>query len=98
LSGSFFNTSIALAVGKTTNLVLRRLASVTSSMTGNAPVPVPITSRRHFQGIFFLHRQRGVSEGVAKLFGGLLFAFADLPVVDDHVVLVGDPIDANRTK
>ena len=34
------------------NLTLRRCASLfTSSMTGNAPVPVPITSCRHFQGI-----------------------------------------------
>src|SRR5262245_14852178 len=34
------------------NLTLRRSASrFTSSITGNAPVPVPITRRRQFQGI-----------------------------------------------
>jgi hypothetical protein len=32
---------------------LRRWAwRFTSAMTGNAPVPVPITRRRHFQGMF----------------------------------------------
>src|SRR5262249_13650604 len=35
------------------NAILRRLASLlTSSITGMAPVPVPITRRRHCQGIF----------------------------------------------
>ena len=34
------------------NLIPRRLASrFTSSMTGKLPVPVPITSRRHFHGM-----------------------------------------------
>jgi hypothetical protein len=36
-----------------------------------------------------------VSEGVAKLFGWFLFAFADLPAVDHHVVLVGRPVNAD---
>jgi len=39
-------------VGRMSNLILRRLASrFTSAMTGNAPAPVPITKRRHFQGM-----------------------------------------------
>ena len=51
-SNSRLSFSIASAVGTTTSLIFRRLASrFTSSMTGNAPVPVPITSRLHFQGI-----------------------------------------------
>ncbi len=50
--GFFFSTAIALLVGSTSNSILRRAASCfTSSMIGNAPVPVPITGRRHFQGI-----------------------------------------------
>jgi len=43
---------MASAVGRMTNLIPRRLASCfTASMTGKAPVPVPITSRRQFQGM-----------------------------------------------
>src|SRR6516225_274513 len=44
--------SIASAVGTITRSILRRLASAcTSFITGNAPVPVPTTRRRHFHGI-----------------------------------------------
>jgi hypothetical protein len=54
-SGSCFSSSIASAVGTINNLILRRLASrFTSSITGSAPVPVPITSCLHVQGIFYL--------------------------------------------
>src|SRR5262249_9550534 len=44
---------IACAVGSTTRSTLRRRASsLTCVMTGNAPsAPVPITSRRHRQGM-----------------------------------------------
>src|SRR5262249_11773227 len=39
-----FNSSMAWAVGKMRNSILRRWASFfTSSITGKAPVPVPIT-------------------------------------------------------
>ena len=52
-SGFLRNSSIALAVGNVSNWTWRRLASFfTSSMTGKAPVPVPMTSRLHFHGIF----------------------------------------------
>ena len=48
----FFSAAIALVVGSTSNSILRRAAfRFTSSITGSAPVPVPITSRRHFHGI-----------------------------------------------
>jgi hypothetical protein len=51
-SGACFNSLIACFVGRMRSLILRRLAShFTSSITGNPPVPVPITSRRHFQEI-----------------------------------------------
>src|SRR5713101_3616253 len=44
---------MASFVGRITSLTLRRLASCfTSFITGSAPVPVPITSLRHSQGIF----------------------------------------------
>src|SRR5713226_1355266 len=44
---------MAFLVGRINSLILRRLASFfTSSITGKAPVPVPITSRWHSQGIF----------------------------------------------
>src|SRR5207244_7707551 len=39
-------------VGRINSLILRTSASrFTAVITGNAPVPVPITSRRQFQGI-----------------------------------------------
>ena len=51
-SGRSSRILIASAVGNIWSLILRRRASrLTSSIAGNAPVPVPITSRRHFQGI-----------------------------------------------
>ena len=53
VSGSAaFNSSMAWAVGRIRNSTLRcRASCFTSSITGRAPVPVPITRRRHFQGI-----------------------------------------------
>src|SRR2546425_13063947 len=52
-SGFCFSSVIACFVVRINSSILRRLASrFTSIMTGNAPVPVPITRRRHFQGIF----------------------------------------------
>jgi len=51
-SGRRFSSSIASAVGKINNSILRRWASAfTSSMTGKAPVPVPTTNRQHFHGM-----------------------------------------------
>jgi hypothetical protein len=52
-SGFSRSSSIAFAVGSMSNWTWRRLASFfTSCMTGRAPVPVPMTSRLHFHGIF----------------------------------------------
>jgi hypothetical protein len=56
-------------------------------MTGRAPVPVPTTSRRHFQGIFS-STERRVAEFTAKFFGRFLLALADLPSINHDVVLV----------
>lgn len=71
--GFCFNVLIAWAVGSTSNLILRRAASrFTSFMTGSAPVPVPITSRRHFQGIFS-YTDRGVCPKVSRNFLGAFF-------------------------
>src|SRR5215475_1329514 len=51
--GARLRASMAWAVGKMSNSMWRRMASsFTSSITGKAPVPVPTTRRRHFQGIF----------------------------------------------
>ena len=51
--GLFLSAAMALVVGSISNSTFRRLASsFTSFMTGSAPVPVPITSFLHFQGIF----------------------------------------------
>jgi hypothetical protein len=68
LSGFAFNALIAWVVGSTTNFIFRRLASCfTSFMTGSAPVPVPITSFLHFQGIFSL-TESGVWPKVSRNF------------------------------
>src|SRR5215467_14574434 len=46
----------------------------------------------------FLHRKWRVAEIVSKFLGGLLLTLADLPTIDEHVVLVSDAVDADRTK
>jgi hypothetical protein len=81
------------------NLILRGCASrFTSSMTGMAPVPVPITSRRHFQGMSS-STERGVCPKAARnFFGRFLFALADVAPVDHDIMLISRPIDADRTK
>jgi len=43
-------------------------------------------------------RQRGVAVGAAELAGGGLLALADLPAVDDQVVVIGHAVDAHRTE
>jgi hypothetical protein len=65
------------------NLILRRCASrFTSSMTGMAPVPVSITSRRHFQGMSS-SIEGGVCPKAARNFlDGFFFALADVAPVD----------------
>src|SRR5206468_508437 len=52
-SASCFSVSIAWVVGRMSNSILRRLASVfTSFITGSPPyAPMPTTRRWHFQGI-----------------------------------------------
>jgi hypothetical protein len=40
----------------------------------------------------FLHGQRGVSKGVAKLFGYLLLSLANRAAVDHHIVFVRDAV------
>jgi hypothetical protein len=46
----------------------------------------------------FLRRKRRVAESLPEFLGGLFLALADLPAVDDHVVLVSDAVDADRTE
>src|SRR5262249_59265199 len=45
----------------------------------------------------FLRRKRRVAESLPEFLGGLLLALADLPAVDDHVVLLRNAADADRT-
>src|SRR6516164_1869773 len=44
------------------------------------------------------NRQRRVSELVAKLLGRLLLPLADFAAINYHVIVVGGPVDTNRTK
>src|SRR5215831_4238579 len=46
----------------------------------------------------FLRRKRRVAETLSEFLGRLLLTLADLPAVDDHVVLVSDAVDTDRTK
>src|SRR4029077_14931687 len=93
------SSSIALAVGSMSNWTWRRLASFfTSSMTGRAPVPVPMTRRLHFHGIFSSAESGVWPNPPPEFLGGLLLTLADLPAIDEHVVLVSDAVDADRTE
>jgi hypothetical protein len=76
---------MAFLVGRINNLILWGLASFfTSSITGKAPVPVPMTSLRHFHGSFSSVETGVLSEGLAESFGWFFLALADL-----HVVVLG---------
>src|SRR5262245_35414175 len=46
----------------------------------------------------FLRRKRRVAETLSEFLGRLLLTLADLPAVDDHVVLVSDAVDTDRTE
>jgi len=46
----------------------------------------------------FFCRKRRVTETVPEFLGGFLLTLSDLPAIDDHVVLVGDAVDADRTE
>src|SRR5215471_1452571 len=46
----------------------------------------------------FLRRKRRVAESLPEFLGGLLLPLADVPAVDDHVVLVSNAVDADRTE
>src|SRR6266581_4975247 len=98
-AGSFSMSWMARLVGAMSNSTLRRSASrFTSSITGNRPyAPVPITSRWHFHGISF-DGERRVPKLLMESLRRLLLAFANLPAVDDEVVLVGGFANAKRAK
>jgi hypothetical protein len=97
--GFCFNVLIAWAVGSTSNFILRRVASrLTSFMTGSAPVPVPITSRQHFQGIFS-STDRGVCPKASRnCLDGFFLRLRTVPRSINHVVLVGDAVNTDRTE
>ena len=77
----------------------RRASSWTCFLTGNAPsAPVPITSRPHRQGM-----SSAIDSGVCpypprSLLDAALLALADLPAVDDQVVIAGHAVDSHRTE
>ena len=49
-------------------------------------------------GYLLLDGNWRVSEGFTELFGRLLLALADFTAIDHHVVLVGGPVNADRTE
>jgi len=46
----------------------------------------------------FLHGQRARVQRRRGIFGRFFLALADSPAIDDHVVFVGDAIDADRNE
>jgi hypothetical protein len=71
---------------------------LTLSITGSAPVPVPMMSRLHFPGDGFLGRHRRVAVGLSEFLGELLLPLANLPTIDQHVVFVGNAIDTDAAE
>jgi hypothetical protein len=72
---------------------------LTSSITGNAPyAPVPMISRRHFQGDILPERQLGVPKLLAKLLGGLLLALWILPRSTTTSYSWVTPVDPDATE
>ena len=75
-----FSSSMARAVGTMTSSTLRRWASCfTWSITGRAPMPVPMTSRRQLQGICS-SRDKGVWPKTSRnFFEGFFSRLVTLP-------------------
>jgi len=93
------NCLMALVVGRMTKVTFRRVASCfTSFITGSAPVPVPITSRLHFHGIFSSTDSGGVPILITIVLRWLLLTLANRTAVNHHVALVGDAINAYGTE
>src|SRR5207247_3673012 len=67
-------------------------------MTGKAPVPVPTTSRRHFQGIFSSIESGVCPNSPRNCLDGFFLAPADSPAIDHHVMLVRSLIYPDCTK
>jgi len=75
---------------------IQRLASCfTSSITGKAPVPVPMTSWRHLQGMASFGDIGVCPKASRNCFGWLLLALADLAAINYNVMLVRGPVDAD---
>src|SRR5258705_10068215 len=93
---SFSISRMASLVGTMINSTWRRSASrFTSFITGKRPyAPVPIKSRWHFHGIFS-SIDKGVCPNSSRNLLEGDFAFADLPAVDHHVLLVRAAVDSN---
>ena len=78
--GCFLSSSMALAVGIIDKVISRRSASRrTSSITGNAPVPVPITKRRQSQGICSATETGVCPNSSRNFFDGFFFRFRTEP-------------------
>ena len=95
-SGCRLISSMAFAVGRINSSILRRLASAfTLSITGRAPVPVPTTRRRHFQGMSS-SSDSGVWPKLSRNFlEAFFFALGDFAAIDHDIMVVSDSIDAN---
>jgi hypothetical protein len=78
---------IAWAVESTSNFIF---AALRRSGADHEPAAFP--------GDLFFYGQRCVSEGLAELLGRFFLAFGDCPAIYHHVVLVGDAVNADRTK
>jgi hypothetical protein len=92
---------IAFFVGRIASLILRRVASFfTSSMTGKAPVPVPIHQTLALPGYGISSSMEiGVCPKAPRNFlDGFFLRLLILPAIDHHVALIGGPVNADRTE
>jgi hypothetical protein len=97
---SFSISRMASLVGTMSNSTWRRSASsFTSFITGKRPyAPMPITSRWHFQDIFFSDGQGCMPKLVTEFPRRRLPAFADFSAIDHHVLLVRAAVDSEGTE
>src|SRR5438876_9555454 len=88
---------MASVVGKTSNSILRRWASLFDFFHHWKPAVRPGSDHEAltFPGYLFLDGQRRVAELIAELLGGFLLAFADFTAINYDIVLVRAAVNLN---
>src|SRR5438876_3067914 len=86
---------MASVVGKTSNSILRRWASLFDFFHHWKPAVGAGSDHEAltFPGYLFLDGQRRMAELIAELLGGFLLALANFSAIDRNVVLEGAAVD-----